>query len=422
MSLRINSNISAQNAHRFLSINDSKMSKAIERLSSGLRINSAADDAAGLVISENLRTNISGLGQAQKNTQDGINLIKTTESALNEIESQLRIMRDLTLHAANANGNVQMLAADQAQMTQAATSIDRIASQTEFAGRKLLSATENVGGLTFQIGANAGQTAAFNLPSGTYDGAILTANMTTTSLQVSAGATTASMARTTAGTAMSNAALGAAETLTITGALGSAAVALPADATTDTMNEIIGIINAQEANTGVKAYLSTADGSISGVGAENVFLSFKSTDGAGVDATGSAQSIAIISNRAAANGTGIGTAALTATGGDATGVLDLTVSTSVNYTTVLSNIDTALKQVNGLRVHLGAYQSNNLESNLNSLAVAKENMSASESAIRDTDMASEMVEFTKSQILTQAAQAMMTQANQAPQGILQMLR
>ncbi|HEX2951314.1 MAG TPA: flagellin [Armatimonadota bacterium] len=294
MSLRISQNITAMNAHRWMNTADSSMSKSIERLSSGYRINSAADDAAGLVISEGLRTQVSGLTVAQQNTQDGINMIKTSEAALNEVETQLRNMRDLTLHAANNANNSGSLAADSAQMSQASDAIDRISTQTEFAGVKLLDATSNIGtGTFFQIGANAGQQASFDLMSTsvTYDGVTVTGDMS-------------------------------------------------------------------------------------------------------------------------ASGLGIDTLAASVLSGTSAGDFDA----------IVNSIDTALKQVNGLRVNLGAFQKNNLESNLNSISVASENLSASESAIRDTDMAAEMTNFTKNQILVQSASAMLTQANQSSQNILQMLR
>jgi flagellin len=413
MSVRINQNMAAANAHRYLAANDANMSKSIERLSSGLRINTAADDAAGLVISENLRTQVSGLGQALKNAQDGINMIKTTESALNELEIQLRSMRDLTLHAANANGNVQMLAADQAQLTQAISSIDRISQQTEFAGKALLggaTGTATIDNALFQIGANGGQTAQFIIGGVSYDGVTLSANMSAVSLGVSAGGS-GTTAKVTASTAMA-ATMTANENLTITGADGSAVVALTAG---DDRATVLAAINAETANTGVVASLTKADGSV-GSAAENIYLTLTSS------AAGADQTVSAMSNLAAAGQSGVGTTAVTATGiGGAAGGIDLT-DAAANYTTILNTIDDAMKMVNGLRVNLGAFQKNNLESNLNSLAVTKENLSASESAIRDTDMAEEMVTFTKSQILTQAAQAMLTQANQAPQNILQMLR
>lgn len=292
MSLRISQNITAQNAHRWMGTADSSMSKSIERLSSGFRINSAADDAAGLVISENLRTQVSGLTVAAQNTQDGINKIKTTEAALNEVETQLRNMRDLTLHAANNYKDSAATAADSAQIDQAAKAIQRIADQTEFAGVKLLSGgTTNIGGAEFQIGANATQSVKFDLSSTSFNGQAVSADMTTATL-------------------------------------------------------------------------------------------------------------------------GIGTVAGSVTAGTA----------SANFDTIITTIDNALKKVNGLRVNLGAFQKNNLESNLNSISIAKENLAASESSIRDTDMAAEMTSFTKNQILMNAASSMLTQANQSSQSILQMLR
>ncbi len=422
MSLRINTNMAAMTAHRNMAANDAQMSKSIERLSSGLRINSAADDAAGLVVSETMQTNSQGLSQAMNNTQDGVNMIKTSEAALSEIETQLQNVRDLTLHASNANGNTESLAADQSQINQALTSVNRIADNTEFAGRKLLGtgAGNNISGAVFQIGANGGQTATFDLSGVTYAGTSVGGDMHATALGVSNAATTATSAKVTAGTAVSASGVSTDEILTVTGAIGTQAITL--DHTTETSpNAIVAKINAQSANTGVKAYLTQADGTISPFAADNTNLTFQSVDAAGNATTGANKTIVISSNKAAANGSGIGTVSLSSTGTDA-GTYNVQTATTSDFTTLLSAVDTALKKVNGLRVNLGAFQSNTLESNLNSITVQQENVQASESTIRDTDMASEMVNFTKSQILTQAAQAMMTQANQAPQNILQMLR
>jgi flagellin len=153
-----------------------------------------------------------------------------------------------------------------------------------------------------------------------------------------------------------------------------------------------------------------------GSAAENIYLTLTSS------AAGADQTVSAMSNLAAAGQSGVGTTAITATGaGGAAGGIDLT-DVAANFTTILNTIDDAMKMVNGLRVNLGAFQKNTLETSINSVSAIKENLSASESTIRDTDMAEEMVSFTKSQILTQAAQAMLTQANQAPQNILQMLR
>jgi flagellin len=287
MALRINQNLGALNAHRWLNANDVGLSKSIEKLSSGFRINAAADDPAGLVISENLRSQISGLGQALSNTQSAINMMKTAESALQEIQNLIRTMRDLALNAANTGAqDTVAIAADQSQIDQAIASIDRIASNTQFGSMKLFDTASNgnLDGKVFQVGANAGQTITLDLTS-----ASLVSDMHATNL---------------------------------------------------------------------------------GDGTNAV---------SGIDVTS-----------------------------DATGALSV--------------LDGALTQVSSLRVFLGSVQKQSMESNLTSLGVAQENLKASESAIRDSDMAAEMITFTKYQILLQAGSAMMTQANQSPQILLQMLR
>lgn len=277
MSLRINLNSAALSAHRQLQNTDKALSVSIERLSSGYRINRAADDPAGLAISENLRAQVGGLGQAISNSSDAVNLIRTAEGALTEVHNLLRTMRNLAVHAANEGAlDDTSIAADTTQLTSALDALDRIAQNTQFGTMKLLDG-DGAGGdlsLTFQIGANTGQNT----------------------------------------------------TVTI-GGVDRNALSLDA--------------------------LSLADN-------------------ASADA-------AIVS------------------------------------------IDAAIEQVSTLRAGLGAVQSE-LESNINSLSVARENIAASESTIRDTDMAAEMVSFTRSQILLQAGTAMLTQANAAPQSLLSLLR
>ena len=423
-SLSINTNMAALTAHHYMEVNTQSMDQSIERLSSGLRINSAADDPAGMVISENMENQDSGLTVATQNTTNAVNMISTASSALDEVENQLRDMRNLALDASNANGDVQTLAADQAQMEQASQSIDRISQQTVFGNRQLLAGPgDNIQGMTFQIGADAGQTATFTLPTATFDGATLTANMSSASLGVTAGTAAATTAQVTAGTAMSANGITADETLYITGALGAGETSVSLTAASDTsIAQVVTDINAQANAVGVEAYASMANGTVSGTTADNTYLSFKSIDANGNDATGSTQAISVVSNMPASNGTGIGTQALTSTGQDSNGLLDLTVNTQANYTNIMNTVTNALNMVNGLQVNLGAFQANNLQSNLNSLATTQQNVESSESDIKDTDMAAEMVNFTRAQILSQAAQAMMTQANQAPQSILTMLR
>ncbi|MHB9108494.1 MAG: flagellin N-terminal helical domain-containing protein [Armatimonadota bacterium] len=420
MSLRINQNISALTAHRWLQTNDSSMAKSIERLSSGFRINSAADDAAGLVISETLRTQISGMGVAQRNTQDAINMIKTTEKALDEIETQLRNVRDLALHASSANGNAALIAADQAQVDKALQSIDRIAGQTEFAGQKLLStgAGNSIEGKVFQIGAQSGQTATFNADGLGFGSVTMKTDMHAASLGFTGAA--GAYASATSGSAFS--AMAAAETEAFH------VVWQRSNGDTEIVDFTVtaggaGIADADEMVTAINAELTTAGyGDLLEAKNEAGSIAIAVVDRMENLAEQSTSSTLTVysepSNATGAlfNFAGVSDSGTTATAG-------ITLSTDpADYSALFTAIDSAMSQVEGLRVSLGAFQKNTLESNLNSLGVTKENLAASESAIRDTDMAAEMVSFTRAQILMQAGQSMMSQANQAPQSILQMLR
>jgi flagellin len=293
MGLRINQNIAAQNAYRNLSVTDGQMSKSLEKLSSGFRINRAADDAAGLSISEGLRSQIGGLKVAVRNAQDGISVVQTAEGALTETTSILQRMRDLAVQASNGGAqDANAQAAADTEFQQLNTELTRIAQTTSFGSTKLLDGTYGTvaGSGDFQVGsvASANDT--------------ITVDLTNANITAMTGATP---------------------------------------------------IN-------------------------------------GLDATG------------------LGT-----------GALDLT--TTANATAAIAAIDTAITGVSTVRSNLGAFQ-NRFEHTINNLNVAVENLSASESRIRDTDMAQEMVQFTRNQILSQAGTAMLAQANQAPQSVMQLLR
>ena len=284
MSLRINQNIDALNSYRNLSVTQGQLSKSLEKLSSGFRINRAADDAAGLAISEGLRSQVGGLKVAVRNSQDGVSVVQTAEGALTETHSILQRMRDLAVQASNGGANdVDSQKAANTEFTELAKELDDIASKTQFGGTKLLDGSYDA---NFQVGANTGDQLGVKIDNGT-----ATKGFSSTDLGVNSD--------------------------TLTGA----------------------------------------------------------TVAAGV------------------------TAAQTA----------------------LTNVDAAIKVVSTSRATLGATQ-NRLEHKINNLNVAVENLSASESRIRDTDMAAEMVNFTRSNILSQAGTAMLAQANQAPQGVLQLLR
>jgi flagellin len=275
MSLRINSNIAALNSYRNLSATTVQMGKSLEKLSSGFRINRAADDAAGLVKSEDLRSEIRGTHGAIKNAQDGVSFVQTAEGALNEVHSILQRMRELAVDAANTattDGTAQ-----DAEVAELLAELDAIGTRTTFAGNTVFSDYSS-NALTFQVGA------------------------------------------------------GASDQLTV----------------------------------GTDLSLSSAD----------VFS---------IDLS------------------------------------DIGLTSGASATAAITSLDNAIASVSSVRSTLGATQ-NRLEHTINNLSVALENLTASESRIRDTDMAMEMANFTRHQILTQAGTAMLAQANQAPQSVLSLLR
>jgi len=276
MSLRINQNTEAFNAYRNLSVTQGQMSKSLEKLSSGYRINRAADDAAGLAISEGLRSQVGGLKVAVRNAQDGVSVVQTAEGALTEVHAILQRVRDLSVQAGNDSNNAAARANIKTEIDSLGDELTRIGTATDFNGTKLLDGSAN---LTFQVGASD-----------------------------------------------------------------------------------------VAAESQVAVNLTTIDV------------------------------------------TAIGTA-----------VKALNVSTAANALTSITTVDTNISTVSTERAKLGASQ-NRFEHTINSLNVAVENLSASESRIRDTDMASEMMNFTRSQILSQAGTAMLAQANSAPQSVLQLLR
>ena len=278
----INNNMLAINSHRSLKMTGTDQAKAVEKLSSGLRINRAADDAAGLAISEKMRAQVRGLNQASRNAQDGISLIQTAEGALTETHAMLQRMRELTVQAANdtyTKSDREKIAEELNQLSQEITDIT---TKTEFNTKKLLNGSLAASAVYLQVGANKGQSISFTI-----------GNMNAGSLGVAAGS---------------------------------------------------------------------------------------------------------IGNKVNPDG-----------------------ATGASISSLVETVNTAIETVSAERAKLGAVQ-NRLEHTIKNLDVAAENLQASESRIRDTDMAQEMMNFTRTNILQQAATAMLAQANQAPQGVLQLLR
>ncbi|GLY03267.1 MULTISPECIES: flagellin [Actinoplanes] len=404
MGLRINQNIAAQNAYRNLSVTDNQMSKSLEKLSSGYRINRAADDAAGLSISEGLRSQVGGLKVAVRNSQDGVSVSQTAEGALNEVTSILQRMRDLSVQTASSGSNdSDAAAAANKEMTQLNAELDRIGKTTSFGKSKLLDGTfgssqkytgtqvANTGGAPTIDAAvsTAGTTWTFDLNE--VGGKALTTPITVTVQPVASGATPADVA------AQVNNALGTA--LRNNGYEGNeVSMAASVNASGDATYSMYG---AGKFQTAASAGLTAL----------------------GIDAT--------VDTTMTATGGNTGRFQVGANAGEKIniqiGAVDAgtlgtkMIDLSVDPTAAIGILDSALRNVSDSRAGLGAVQ-NRFEHTINNLNVAVENLSASESRIRDTDMAQEMVQFTRNQILTQAGTSMLSQANQSAQNVLSLLR
>jgi flagellin len=399
MGLRINQNIAAQNAYRNLSVTDSQMSKSLEKLSSGFRINRAADDAAGLSISEGLRSQVGGLKVAVRNAQDGISVAQTAEGALNEVTSILQRMRDLSVQAANGGSqDSEATAAAQKEFGQLNQELDRIGSTTSFGKSKLLDGSF---GKSFQSSTTQ---AAASLPTGAQTFQIDTVN---------------------------GVALGAGNEISVTtGNIGANATAKEVESA---YNDAISSALKQSGYKGdeVKVKLDvTADKA----GYKTTFSGnkeFSVSDGGGSGLTALTGAGTAASGATPVAGANSGTFQIGANSGETMSIsIDAISATALgtnglNLTTdpqaAIDALDTAIQGVSDQRATLGAYQ-NRFEHTINNLNVSVENLSASESRIRDTDMAQEMVSFTRNQILTQAGTSMLSQANQASQNVLSLLR
>jgi flagellin len=406
MGLRINQNIAAMNAYRNLSVTSGQMEKSLERLSSGFRINRAADDAAGLSISEGLRSQIGGLKVAVRNSQDAISVVQTAEGALTETTSILQRMRDLAVQASNGGSqDAKAQAAAQTEFSQLQGELDRIAKTTQFGGQKLLDVGVNgSSGYSgnFQVGAN-------NTTDDRIDVALTAAAFGT---PVTAAAATAA---TVAGTAVPGTYTGGTLTLSVDGGA-SFNVTVADDTAAATVASAI--------NTAYQT-ASGSSGNIATVSGGAITLTSETTGATSSIQVATSSTDSLTTALGFAETTTAGTAQVfgTATGFDSAGlgVSGQSLTSTANARAAIDYVDNAISNVSTARAQLGAYQ-NRFEHTINNLNVAVENLSASESRIRDTDMASEMVSFTRSQILSQAGTAMLAQANSAPQGVLQLLR
>ena len=391
----INHNITALNTHNKLSSATAAQGKSMEKLASGLRINRAGDDAAGLAISEKMRAQVRGLDQASKNAQDGISMIQTAEGALNETHSILQRQRELSVQAANGTATDDDRKEIQKEMNQLVDEIDRISTNTEFNTKNLLGGSLNE---KIHIGANLGQSmdVQFN-------------DMSSSAIGTKSGnglVSTASVVTDFSGSLDS--------AFTLTDGTDTATVTLDQDY--GSVEEVVSAINNQiQGNAALKNLVSAtvkADGKI---GFENLTATaITVADGGGTVDVDDALKI----TAGAIGGTLTSVSSLkqdvtTATSG---GVL-----TQTDANAAIKVVDDAIKMVSAERSKMGAYQ-NRLEHTINNLGTSSENLTAAESRVRDVDMAKEMMNQTKNSILAQAAQAMLAQSNQTPQGVLQLLR
>ncbi|MBS1713678.1 MAG: hypothetical protein JST30_05005 [Armatimonadetes bacterium] len=471
MSFRVNNNVVAMTAYRNLSSTGSSIATSITRLSTGLRINSGADDPAGLIASENFRRQISGMDAALRNNQDALNYAKTADGALDEVSRLLRDARALAVANGNSTVDANQKQANQNQLNNILASIDRIAQTTSFGDKKLLDGSAG----TYGTVNNPSKITSVNL-AGTIGGVSMNQSGTM-DITFSANAAKAALAGTKTYTNGQTTALTTAGTFSINGYSFNVQSG-------DTVADIVSKVNSAAANTGIEANFNTttstidlksteygsdvhinltdgsatllsASGSSSAVGADAAAtITYKDslggtlataafTRGKGLnlrDADGN--SISLTSNGGTAGGTVTGGIQVTAgqssfqiganadqtanlnlgsfnAGALGLASLDITVS---DMTTALDTLDLAIKQVSTSRGNIGSFMSNSIESNMRSLSVTKENLISTESTIRDIDIAQEMTNYTKLQILQQSGLSVLAQANQAPQAVLSLLR
>lgn len=387
--MRIQHNLNAMNSLRQLGANNTATGKNLEKLSSGYRINRAGDDAAGLAISEKMRGQINGLEQAEQNANDGISLIQTAEGGLNETHAILQRMREIAVQSANGTYQNEVDRENlNKEVTALKSEIDRISSSTHFNKINLLDGS--IGG--YQVSTDASLTSIKNATvSG---GNLLDTDTIGLSMTTGGALTVADLS----GGGVDDGVTFAAVTAEANGTYTMTAVIDKAVATAETAEKWEGVTL-----TVTVGDLPSSD--------ETGNVNIDSTNGKGV------------TFQIGANGTEDQQVSLLVGDMSSTGlsISGISVATQDDANSAISLIDNAINTVSGTRADLGALQ-NRLEHTVNNLGVTNENLTAAESRIRDVDMAKEMMEYTKNNILSQAAQAMLAQANQQPQGVLQLLQ
>ena len=382
----INHNLMAMNTYNKLTANNASASKSLEKLSSGLRINRAGDDASGLAISEKMRGQIRGLDQAGSNAQNGISLIQTAEGALTETHSILQRMRELAVQAASDTNTTTDRNEIQKEITSLTDEIDRIAVTTEFNTQKLLDGSKK--GLV--AAANAKATIDLN---------------TTASISVSAVATD----------------IGFTGAVTITRTVSSSTGFVAGDFTVgNSAGSSFTVVASTASIVTVGGSSITLSGSLASLAVgESITLTFNKA------VVGNTSAVSSLTMQIGANSgqtIDIGISSMKATDlGVRNGTAALDVTNADKATAAIGAINNAIELVSGERSKMGAIQ-NRLEHTINNLSTASENISSAESRIRDVDMAKEMMNYQKTSILQQAATSMLAQANQQPQNVLKLLQ
>lgn len=475
MALTVNTNISSINAQRNLSTSQSSLNTSLQRLSSGLRINSAKDDAAGLAISERFTSQIRGNEVAVRNANDGISLAQTAEGALSEIGSNLQRMRELAVQAANATNSDSDRASLNQEVQALAVEIDRVAQGTSFNGTKLLDGSFS--SKTFQVGANnnandkitianlasartsslggAGATTQATVTGTATTTALAAGDLTLNGVQVGAsaagtslgqsaasaysiaaainavsgqsGVTATANATTVAGAAPAASAAIAANTFSING-VNVGAVAAGGNAIGQGAN-VAAAINQISSQTGVLATADATTGAVTLTAADGRDIAIGGTiTNTGLTAATTHSTVTLESSSSiVASGGAIASAGLTAgttaaaTVTTASTIANMNVLTATSALKALDTIDGALQTINSSRAALGAVQ-NRFSSVVANQQTTIENLSASRGRIQDADFAKETANLSRAQVLQQAGTAMLSQANQSTQGVLSLLR
>ncbi|WP_280188190.1 flagellin [Delftia sp. PS-11] len=405
MAMTINTNVVSINAQRNLSLSGSSLATSMQRLSSGLRVNSAKDDAAGLAIAERMSTQVRGLAVASRNSNDGISLTQTAEGALGKVGDMLQRMRELAVQASNATNSKSDREALQSELSQLRDEVDRVAKSTSFNGQKLLEGSFSGG--VFQVGANSGDnitvgaladTRVDKLGASVYGtGSVAATDVTTT--MYGSGATGMTSVDTT---------------ITVTGANGASAasVTIKADAgmsAAQALGKVVEAVNAKSAETGVTAFLNE----------DKSAIEFRATATTVGDVDANVQVSYQVGSGAAADLVAVG--GVTDGGEASVGIDQMDISTQSGAWEALQRIDSAINKVNSSRADLGAIQTR-FEKAIENIDSMSENITTARGRIVDADFAKETANLSRTQVLQQAGTAMVAQANQLPQQVLSLLK